>query len=239
MNHFFNLKEGTTMSRSEIEVQDYERQLSLEDHRQQKSLDRLLNLSDGIFAFAITLLALDLITPVIVGQPTNASLSIALEYESKSFLGFLVSFWIISGLWVIHHRIFSYIKRIDSGLLRLNMVYLFFIVLVPFALRVLNYGFLRVALDVFALILIGASLMSSILWRYVSNPERNLLYEDSVSKETSDWLSNRGFIGASIFLLSIFFAFVNPYITLAIWFLEYPLLIVLDRRYIRKKFQAH
>jgi hypothetical protein len=111
-------------------------------------------------------------------------------------------------------------------------------VLVPFATRVLNYGFLRIALDVFALILIGASLMSSILWRYVANTERHLLYED-VPPQTISWMSIRGFIGASVFLLSIFFAFVNPYITLGLWFLEFPILVLLDRRYGRKKLQTH
>lgn len=221
------------MGDSESDDLDYEKRQSIEDHRQQKSLDRLTNLSDGIFAFAITLLALDLVTPVIVGQPTDASLSAAIVAEFHSFLGFLVSFWVISASWLSHHRIFSYIKHVDSGLVRLNLIYLFFIVLIPFALRVLNYGFLRVAVDVFALILIGSSLMSSIMWRYVSNPEHHLLYED-VPQDTSDWLSNRGFIGASVFVLSIFFAFINPLITLTLWFLEFPILIILDRRYAKK-----
>jgi len=222
------------MSKSESVSPDYGNQSSFEDHRQQKNFDRMINLSDGIFAFAMTLLALDLVTPVIIGQPSDASLSIALENEFHSFLGFLVSFWVIAMCWVSHHRIFSYVARTDSGLLRLNLIYLFFIVLIPFATRVLNYGFLRVALDVFALILIGASLMSSVLWRYVSNPERHLLYE-GVSQDTTTWLSNRGFVGASVFLVSIFFAFVNPYITLALWFLEFPILILLDRRFGRRK----
>jgi len=76
---------------------------SLEDLRQEKSLDRLLALSDGIFAFAITLLALDLVTPVIIGQATNASLTIALANEFHSFLGFLVSFWVITMFgWAIN-----------------------------------------------------------------------------------------------------------------------------------------
>ena len=197
----------------------------------------MTNLSDGIFAFAMTLLALDLVTPVITGQPSDTSLSIALVNEFHSFLGFMVSFWVITGLWLTHHRIFSYIRRTDSGLLRLNMIYLFFIVLVPFATRVLNYGFYRVALDLFALILICGSLMSSVLWRYVANPERNLLYAD-ISPQTIEWLSNKGFVGASVFLLSIFFAFVSPYLTLTLWFLELPILILLDRRY-SKKVQLH
>jgi uncharacterized membrane protein len=211
---------------NQITVTDVDR----EEARRAKSLDRVIGLSDDIFAFAMTLLALDLVTPLIVGQASDASLAAALVGEFHSFLGFFVSFWIISMQWMSHHRAFRYIKSSDSGLLRLNLALLFFIVLIPFATRVLNYGFLRLALDFFASIQIGASLMSSIIWMYVSNPSRHLL-DERVSQETNRWLSNRGFISAAIFAISIFCAFVNPYITLALWILVFPILLSLDRRH--------
>jgi len=113
------------------------------------------------------------------------------------------------------------------------MVFLFFIVLIPFATRVFNYGFLRIALDVFALILIGASLMTSVIWRYAASPDRHLLY-DGVSQNLTEWLSNRGFVEACLFLLSIFFAFVNPYITLAVWLSAFPIQLLLDRHYTKR-----
>jgi len=200
------------------------------DDRRAKSFDRLMALSDGIFAFAITLLALDLVTPVIVGHPSDATLFVALTKEGRSFLGFFVSFWIISTLWQWHQRIFSYIKWSDLGLIRLNLVLLFFVVLIPFATRVLNYGFLRLALDVFAMVFIGASLMTSIIWKYASSQSHHLLCE-GVSQKTNEWLSNRGFISAAIFVLSIFLAFVNPYLTIACWLSVLPIAFVLDRRY--------
>lgn len=178
----------------------------------------------------MTLLALDLVTPVIVGQPTNVSLAAAMLSEFHSFLGFLVSFWVISVVWLMHRRIFRYIKSSDSGLARLNLVLLFFIVLVPFATRVLNYGFLRVALDFFALIQIGDSLMTSILWRYASQPGLHLLYA-GVPQNTIKWLSNRGFLSSAIFVASIFFAFVNLYLTLASWFSVFPTMQIVDIHY--------
>lgn len=204
-----------------------------DETRRQKSFDRLINFSDGVFAFAITLLVLDLVTPAIVGEPSDATLSAALVNELHAFLGYLVSFWVIGVCWMSHHRVFSYIKSSDSGLMRLDLVLLFFVVLIPFATRVLNYGFLRIALDVFALIMIGATLMTSVIWRYAANPQRQLLYED-VSQRTKEWLSNRGFVGAFVYLVSMFFAFVNPYITLALWLLQLPILIVLDNRLLKE-----
>ena len=218
------------MERLEANRENLEANIIDEEIRRSKSLDRLVALSDGIFAFAITLLALDLVTPIIVGAPSDSSLVTALSNEFHSFLGFFVSFWTISMFWVSHHRIFSYIKKYDPGLARLNLIFLFFIVLVPFATRVLNYGFLRVALDVFASVFVGASLMISLIWKYASAPSRHLLY-DGVSQRITNWLSNRGFITASFFVLSIFFAFINSYLTLATWLIVFPVLIGLDKRY--------
>ena len=204
-----------------------------EDVRNEKSLDRLIALSDGIFAFAMTLLALDLVTPVIVGQATDATLSSALANEFHSFLGFFVSFWVISMLWFTHHRIFSYIKNFDAGIARLNLVLLFFVVLVPFATRVLNYGFLRIAVDVFALIQIGAFLTTSIIWRYASDPDRHLLYE-SVPQNVIKWLSGRGFVAATIYVLSMFVGFLDPNVTVVIWLAIFPILIALDRHFTKR-----
>ena len=162
-----------------------------------------------------------------MGQASDASLAAALVNEFHSFIGFFVSFWVISVLWMQHHRMFRYIKSCDGGLIRLNLVLLFFVVLIPFALRVLNYGFLRLALDVFASVNIGASLTTSLIWWYASRPERHMLYED-VSHATQEWLWYRGFIAAGIFVVSIFLAFVNPYLTLASWLLVFPIMVSMD-----------
>ena len=206
---------------------------SLEESRRVNSLDRLIGLSDGIFAFAITLLALDLVTPVIVGQATDTSLAISLVGEFHSFFGFFVSFWVISLHWLSHHRIFRYIKTSDPGLLALNLALLFFVVLIPFATRVLNYGFLPVALIVYALIQIGALVMDSIIWKYASRDGSHLL-DAQISSNTKRWLSMRGYVGSVIFALSILIAFVNPDLSVVSWLMAAPILVILDRRYSKR-----
>jgi uncharacterized membrane protein len=210
----------------------------LEEIRRAKGLDRILNLSDGIFAFAITLLALDLVTPVILGQPSDAKMFAALAGEFHSFLGFLVSFWVISMLWLSHNRIFRYIRYSDPGLFVLDLLILFFVVMVPFATRVLNYGLLPVAVDVYALIQIGALLTTSVIWRYASRADRHLLGGE-VSRKVSDWLANRGFLAAAVFTLSIFLAFISPYLSVAAWLSVLPGLVILDRRSLSEKEDHH
>ena len=99
-----------------------------------KGLDRILALSDGIFAFSLTLLALSLVVPKLTAGQSNAELSEKLAEEIPSFFVYFWSFFVVSFYWFAHHRVFRYIKRYDSLMMWLNIIFLMFITLVPFIL---------------------------------------------------------------------------------------------------------
>jgi len=198
-----------------------------------KGLERLLGLTDDVFAFAITLLVLELVTPVVVGSPTNSSLASALAGEWPSFFDYLVSFWVIGFQWLGHHHIFRYIKRSDERLLLLNLLFLFFIVLVPFATRVLdNYESLPLAVAVYGLVQVGASLIIPLIWRYASGGRR--LVDERISQRTASWLGTRGLVISAMFAASIPFAFIYSRLPIVWWLAILPVIIVLDRRYGRE-----
>jgi len=195
-----------------------------------KGLERLLGLSDDVFAFAITLLVLDLVTPVIIGSASNASLASALVLELLSFLNYFVSFWVIGMLWLAHHRIFSHIKYSDTGLLTLNLLFLFFIVLMPFVTRVLdNYESIQLAVVIYASVLIGASLTNAFIWRYASSGHR--LVGKEISQRMIRWLWIRSFVGPTIFAVSIFLAFIDRYLSIVCWLAVFPAVLLFDRRF--------
>jgi uncharacterized membrane protein len=117
---------------------------------------RILSLTDGIFAFAMTLLVLSLVVPSAtclvsqahcVGATTNSTGSFnnpgysptlwnQLRNESGQFFAYVLAFVIISVWWSIHHSIFGFIKRYDSRLLWLNQLFLLGIAVTPFILGV-------------------------------------------------------------------------------------------------------
>ena len=103
-----------------------------------RGLERLTGLTDDIFAFAITLMVLNIVTPAVVGPKSDLALLQAIAQEYQSFIDLAVSFWVIGLLWIANHRMFRYIKSFDASLLSLSLLYLFFIVVVPFATRVLD-----------------------------------------------------------------------------------------------------
>jgi uncharacterized membrane protein len=88
---------------------------------------RLEAFSDGVFAVAITLLALDLTVP---GGP---HLSRQLQDKGPALLAFTLSFFMIGIIWVNHHALVRSITKVDRTLLFLNLVLLLFVVLIPFA----------------------------------------------------------------------------------------------------------
>jgi len=103
-------------------------------------LGRLLSLSDGVFAFALTFLVVTLILPAIsTGGPP--SLAAYLGKLEPGFLAYGLSFFVIATWWDAHHRLFSAIVRYDAWLVRLNNLFLLAISITPFLVGILfDYG---------------------------------------------------------------------------------------------------
>jgi uncharacterized membrane protein len=110
--------------------------------------DRLVALSDGIFAIAMTLLVLDISVPS------------GLDHTGfRRFLGetwphlgaYALSFGVISGIWHDHHRIFRLVHRADGLVTRLTLVLLGLVALLPFPTALLaDYGGEPAAVAVYA-----------------------------------------------------------------------------------------
>ena len=104
-----------------------------------KDLSRIGAFSDGIFAIAITLLVLQLDVPA--GLGSGSALWDAFSGEAADFFAFTISFIVIGRFWYLHHRFMQMIEEFDGRLIGLNMVYLFFIVLIPFTSELMgDYG---------------------------------------------------------------------------------------------------
>jgi uncharacterized membrane protein len=90
---------------------------------------RLESFSDGVFAVAITLLALDLT----IAGPGHGRLLNQLGHHWPSFVAYLISFFTIGVIWVNHHTLIANIAVVNRTLLFANLVLLVVIVAIPFA----------------------------------------------------------------------------------------------------------
>jgi TMEM175 potassium channel family protein len=95
---------------------------------------RLEAFSDGVFAVAITLLALNLT----VARPGHDTLLHQLHWPV--FVAYLISFFMIGIVWVNHHVLVRGIAVVNRTLLFLNLLLLLFVVMIPWATAtVANY----------------------------------------------------------------------------------------------------
>ncbi|HZY95239.1 MAG TPA: TMEM175 family protein [Candidatus Bathyarchaeia archaeon] len=100
--------------------------------KDQRETSRTEAFSDGVIAFAITLLVLNLKDPLLDPALSQKSLFQGLLLQWPAFFAFVTSFATILIMWVNHYNMFTYIRRVDTTLLFLNGLLLFFIVLTAF-----------------------------------------------------------------------------------------------------------
>lgn len=113
-------------------------------------LGRLLALSDGVFAIAMTLLVLSIPVPELGDHPANRQVTQALLNLAPNLTAFAVSFIIVGNYWRAHHRTFRRGERVDARLMWLNLVVLLFVCLVPFSTDFLiHYGQTTTAIEVY------------------------------------------------------------------------------------------
>src|ERR1700735_3375001 len=110
-------------------------QSAQQTHDESKGTARLEAFSDGVFAIAITLLALELKVPHLASngaEPGSAALASALASEWPSYFAFITSFFTVLIMWVHHHVIFRLVCRVDATLLFANGSLLLLVTVVPF-----------------------------------------------------------------------------------------------------------
>jgi uncharacterized membrane protein len=76
--------------------------------------------SDGVFAIAVTILALDMRTP----EHSTGQLMTALLHQWPVYLGYVTSFAFIGVIWLNHHQAYTRIKTVDRGLHAANLTLL-------------------------------------------------------------------------------------------------------------------
>ncbi len=123
--------------------------------------------SDGVLAFAITLLVLDIaLRPP--GSPTEE-----LFRAWPAFLAYLVSFLTIGAVWMAHHGLTDGMERVDSIFLRLNLLFLLTVAFLPFPTRLVvgalnqSTSWQRMAAVVYGLTLLLIRLLFAALSGYV------------------------------------------------------------------------
>jgi len=203
---------------------------TLDHHdRTEFQLERLILFTDAVFAIAITLLVIEIRVPEL-HHATEAEAVQGLLRLIPKFIGFFISFFVIAVYWVAHHRIFRFVRRLNTSLIWINLFFLLGIVLMPFTTAYQSeYSLLRTPWILYSLNIIVVGLMQVRLQAYLRNRAHGLTLAHEHAHPDLDLyrpLSSPLVFGFSI-LLSFF---VAPWMLRLVPGIAFPLLGLLHSR---------
>ncbi|TAL42904.1 MAG: DUF1211 domain-containing protein [Chitinophagaceae bacterium] len=209
-------------------------------------LERMILFSDAVFAIAITLLVIEIKIPEWPHETVNDNqLLSSLAHLIPKFTGFLISFMLIGIYWTVHHRMFGFVTSYTPKLLLLNLVFLFFVALMPF-----STGFyseyagpelmrqqLKVPLTFYVLNFCCVGFINFFMWVYITNP-KNKVAEPPVPVLTGKLARLRSLLVPLIFLMMLPVAYLTN-VLFAVWMPGLiPLLMKILQRRIRNKYKS-
>jgi len=181
--------------------------------------DRLTAFSDGVIAVIITIMVLELKVPH--GADWNALRGLA-----PIFLSYVLSFVYVAIYWNNHHHLLHTVTRVSGPILWANNHLLFWISLIPFTTGWMSENhFAPLPTAVYGVSL----LMPGLAWLLLQNAiTRKHGREAVLAKALGRDL--KGKISGVLYVAAIMLAFVNPWISLAIYALVALIWLMPDRR---------
>lgn len=183
----------------------------------EKETSRIEAFSDGVFAIALTLLAIDLKAPVLE-TINNASLTAAIAARWTEYFAFFNSFVVVLLMWISHHGIFKIVRKTNTRFMLANGLVLFFVAAVSYPTSVLAKYILTDAAPAVAAFYAGYSAIANVayimLLRVVSGNKS--LLKNNVSDDEIRKLSRGLTMALPIYIAATLLAFVNVWITVSI-----------------------
>jgi uncharacterized membrane protein len=171
---------------------------------------RIVAFSDGVFSIAITLLVLNL---GIDQGLSEGQIDSALWDQRDTFFAYAISFAVIGRFWLVHHRFFAEVEAFDARLIGLNLLYLGWIVLIPFSSELLGeYGGMTTSVVFYSVNLAVVVLLGQLM--AAGARRRGLMKIDDRAHRVNQIRST--YI-AGIFLLSVPIAVLAPDLAPYLW----------------------
>ena len=180
---------------------------------------RLEAFSDGVLAIIITIMVLEIKVP-------HGAEWTSLQPLIPVFISYVTSFLFIGIYWGNHHHLLHAVKKINSGILLSNLHLLFWLSLVPLATEWMGENhFAPDTVVLYAIVALASGFAYALLQRCIlkSNPMSPVLAK-ALKRQTT-----KAIISMSMDALAIPLAYVNPMISLVLFFLQSTIWLIPDR----------
>ena len=208
-----NAKRHTNVANDEGEVRKYLN-------------NRIISLSDGVFAIAITLLVLTIDVPY--NLTSSEEVSGFLGHALPQLVACVLAFMVIGTFWLRHYRMFNLCLAIDGRMLVLNLIFLAFVSLLPFPTELLGSVQSPSTVIAFSALAGAATLCEIALWRHLHRHQELLLPD--IPEERTASLTIWRFWSLGVFIISIPVSLFFPRIAVLIVLAFLPLYEVVHHR---------
>jgi uncharacterized membrane protein len=188
-------------------------------------LERLVFFSDAVIAIAITLLALDLKLDIDRSEHLRFA---DIGHAWPKFVSFFLSFVYVAVFWIVHHRFFYHIRKIDRKLLRYNLAWLLFITTLPFTTSLIStHPFDIPAMCSYCVNTLMITLCQNQIWDYVA-VRPDYLKEGTDKAIINDYRLSCNVAMANA-LIAVAISFINPIAAFIVLILRIPMIAVARR----------
>ena len=181
--------------------------------------DRLEAFSDGVIAIIITIMVLELHVP-------HGSDLAALRPVVPPFLTYILSFVFVGIYWSNHHHMFHLVRHVNGKMLWANLHLLFWLSLVPFVTGWMGENhFEALPVAMYGIVLFAAAIAYTILqYTIIGHQGASSQLAAAVGRDI------KGKISALLYAIAIPGAFVNTWISGAIYVTVALIWLAPDRR---------
>jgi uncharacterized membrane protein len=189
-------------------------------------LEHVVSFGDAIFAFSITFMAVTIQIPNLPENLTQAQVIQNLIGElGPRFAIYVISFFVIAAYWISYHQIFNHIAGSHVVIVWLNLLFLFFITIIPFAVDLqIDYGLYQVIFILYALVLTAAGASLTLIWLHAM---KGRLLDKTMNQTDIQSILLESIVLPSVFVISIFVSIVDLEIAYYFWMVIIPAKVVL------------
>ena len=172
---------------------------------------RLETFSDGIFAFAATLLVLNV-------HEAGGSIAHGLVHAWPAYAAYAISFLTIGIIWSNHHTVMAQIGRVDRTFLMINVVFLMVVAFSPFSTHVLASsmrGGAKAGGVEYGVTFSVMALCYAALWLYAAHDGR--LLRDDADPRTVSGITRSFLPGSAMYATATVSSFLSDYLATALF----------------------
>ncbi|MDD4955133.1 MAG: TMEM175 family protein [Candidatus Omnitrophica bacterium] len=191
------------------------------------NVGRIIALADGIFAIAMTLLAVTIDLPKKSQELSVEGLHKFLIGQFQEIFNFALSFILLALFWVIHHHQFHHITHTDKKHLWINMFIFMSVTLVPFSTSIAgDFPADWMAQVYFHINMFVMGVLFYLNWAYATKNKR--LVEENLSESEIAIEKKQLLVTPFVAFIAFLVAFANPHISVYLYILV-PIILSLKR----------